>query len=73
MKKIILNIFLFLILSNCGYSPLLIRNIQDFNIQIEVIEGAERINDIEDAEDAEEGKEDMMMEEGAVNIMNDVD
>jgi hypothetical protein len=41
--------------------------------KIEVIEGVERINDIEDAEDAEEGKEDMMMEEGAVNIMNDVD
>ena len=46
MKKIILNIFLFLILSNCGYSPLLIRNIQDFNIQIEVIEGDRLINNL---------------------------
>ena len=31
MKKIILNIFLFIILSSCGYSPILTQNIQDFN------------------------------------------
>jgi hypothetical protein len=46
MKKIILNIFLFLILSNCGYSPLLTKNIQNFDIQIQIIEGDRLINNL---------------------------
>ncbi len=46
MKKIILNIFLFLILSNCGYSPILITNIQDFDIQIQTVEGDRLINNL---------------------------
>ena len=46
MKKIILNIFLFLMLSNCGYSPILTRNIQDFDIQIKTVEGDRLINNL---------------------------
>lgn len=44
MKKIILNIFLFIILSSCGYSPILTQNIKDFNIEIQSIKGDSIIN-----------------------------
>jgi len=46
MKKITLNIFLFLILSNCGYSPILTRNIQDFDIEIQAVKGDRLINNM---------------------------
>ena len=46
MKKIILYIFLFIALSNCGYSPILVGDIQNFNIQIQSIEGDRLINNV---------------------------
>ena len=45
MKKILLNIFILLILTNCGFSPIYMeKNNVDYNINISKIDGDTEIN-----------------------------
>jgi hypothetical protein len=47
MKKIILNIFIFFLISNCGFSPIYSKiGNQNFDIKIETIEGERLINNL---------------------------
>jgi hypothetical protein len=46
MRKIILSIILFFMLSSCGYSPILIQDIQNFDLKVETVEGDNFINNL---------------------------
>ena len=47
MKKVLINLFILLVLSNCGYSPIYIKkNINNFNVDINEIVGDRLINNL---------------------------
>jgi len=47
MKKVFINLFILLVLSNCGYSPIYIKkNINNFNVDINEIVGDRLINNL---------------------------
>ena len=47
MKKVFINLFILLVLSNCGYSPIYIKkNINNFNVDINEIIGDRLINNL---------------------------
>ncbi len=47
MKKVLINLFILLFLSNCGYSPIYLKNeMANFNVDIDEIAGDRLINNL---------------------------